>query len=1046
MSYPRSVHGAPAPCPDRGLPPKREEDSPGPPADLPPGSPPGSVLAERGNHPPGPPADLSPGSVLAERYEILERLGEGGMGAVYRARHLLLDTPMAIKVLLRPTDADAQARFLQEARLASRVNHQNTVTIHDFGLLEDGRLFLVMEHLDGPTLTNVVAGRPVGLLRSLRIAAQIARGLQAVHDKGIVHRDLKPDNIFLLRAGTPQEFVKIVDFGIARLAHHPVAQATAPEGALPAPVPTHQGRRLTLPGRILGTPHYMAPEQARGEEVDARADQYALGCILYEMLTGRVPFDHPDSLSAVLLQHLNAPVPSLSQHGQEPFPASIDALVQRLLAKDPAQRFGSMAEVDQALSAEIERLEGPRSRRRTALVLVQTVLLLGIALYLGHRALRPGQTEVTTAQLLELRRRALQVLHDDARASDPGVRLPAIAALGESRDPAQRPPLEGFLLDPGLPVRVQAAEALGKLGDRQAAPALKRAEEQASSPVLLVTLAGARYQLGEASAREVLWRALTDPEPEVRHRAAIQLCERGDAEGRGLLLRLAAQPGLADEVLAGLLVHLVRCGEAAALQRLQALFAASQNRQKQIFYAARLLQAGDERGRAFLRELAGRPGPDQLPAARLLSAPDTPELAPLFRRVLGDRSSTSAARLLALEGLGLCGQRQDAPLLAASLEARQDVAQRQAAALAILRIGLAEPGLLSEQSLALVRNALDDPSSELRSAAALVLGDVPAEGAVVLLAGLLRDAEARVRLSAARALGRRHEQAALEALRGALDDEDDQVRQEALRSLRRIGQTLRQRGAGGLDQQVAPWVQTLQQQGTAREQVLATALLLELGDETQRDRLRAFRTTQDEQARRLLVEEAEGDVELLAGFLSDPAFQVRLAAAQRLAERGDRRALPVLREALEKEGEEALRAHALLARLGESSPEPMALRLPLSSLPEGQRLAVVSAARQLPLPVALDRLRQAARDPSVQVRLAVAEAAAGLPPGPNGPPGRPLLRLLAGDGDPLVRARAQMLLLSLSGSSLPEQALRPLAPRKEPPPALHPPPPKAPAE
>jgi serine/threonine-protein kinase len=252
------------------------------------------------------------GLILGDRYEIQERLSAGGMGVVYKGRHIVLDSPIAVKILLKPQDTEAQRRFQQEAKLASLIRHPNTVYISDFGQLSDGRSYLVMEFLQGPTLSHVLRSGRLSVFRACQIARQIAEGLQAVHDKDIVHRDLKPENIFLIRDGQ-KEFVKIVDFGIALAAPalrmekaETALLATVKQGEQGAEKATAVGAdegteadaqaRHTLPGTILGTPHYMSPEQASGDTVDARCDQYALGCILYENTTPvekvREPFPH----------------------------------------------------------------------------------------------------------------------------------------------------------------------------------------------------------------------------------------------------------------------------------------------------------------------------------------------------------------------------------------------------------------------------------------------------------------------------------------------------------------------------------------------------------------------------------------------------------------------------------------------------------------------------------------------------------------------------------------------------------------------------------
>ena len=199
------------------------------------------------------------GRVFVERYEVVQLLGRGGMGAVYQARHLAMDSQVALKVLRRDASGDLESieRFYREARSASRLQHPNTIRVFDFGQSDDGQLFLAMEYLDGHTLRSEV--RRVGRMdeaRVLHIAEQVARSLGEAHSKGIVHRDVKPENIFLLNdiVGQP-DFVKVLDFGVAR---------------------TVTNESLTRTGLAIGTPAYMSPEQARGEKVDGRSDLYSL--------------------------------------------------------------------------------------------------------------------------------------------------------------------------------------------------------------------------------------------------------------------------------------------------------------------------------------------------------------------------------------------------------------------------------------------------------------------------------------------------------------------------------------------------------------------------------------------------------------------------------------------------------------------------------------------------------------------------------------------------------------------------------------------------
>jgi len=281
------------------------------------------------------------GTTIDGRYLVESVLGEGGMGMVYGGRHAIIDKRVAIKVLRKEaaTDEHAAQRFLAEAKAASKIGQQNIVDITDFGVLPDGHAYFVMEFLDGPTLGRVLQkGGPMAPDRAVGIALQVARGLGAAHNKGIVHRDLKPDNIFVLdREGAP-DFVKIVDFGIARDAS--------------------TKKRLTVAGMVMGTPEYMAPEQASGQEIDHRADQYALGCILYEALTGSTPFRGDNPMQTLTRHVFDTVVPPSKARPDLTIPASIEAVVLKTLAKSREERYANLEELMKALQEIAPSLRG----------------------------------------------------------------------------------------------------------------------------------------------------------------------------------------------------------------------------------------------------------------------------------------------------------------------------------------------------------------------------------------------------------------------------------------------------------------------------------------------------------------------------------------------------------------------------------------------------------------------------------------------------------------------------------------------------------------
>ena len=283
------------------------------------------------------------GQLIADRYEIQRLLGEGGMGAVYLAEHVMMQKPVALKVLhpeLSQHD-EIVARFQREARAAAAINHPNICAATDFGRLPDGASFLVMEYLQGRTLEDVIrAHGRLGTARAVHITDQICSVLSMAHAKGIVHRDLKPENIMLVTWDGDADVVKVMDFGIASM---------RPGGGDESEEDPAQSR-LTRAGVAYGTPTYMSPEQVAGApDIDGRADLYTLGAILFEMLTGRPPFQG-SSITRLMSQHLTAPIPSAREVAPEGrIPPQLDAVLERMLAKEREDRYASADELREAL-------------------------------------------------------------------------------------------------------------------------------------------------------------------------------------------------------------------------------------------------------------------------------------------------------------------------------------------------------------------------------------------------------------------------------------------------------------------------------------------------------------------------------------------------------------------------------------------------------------------------------------------------------------------------------------------------------------------------
>jgi eukaryotic-like serine/threonine-protein kinase len=289
---------------------------------------------------PAAPGALAPGDLVADRYRLVELLGEGGMGAVFRAEHIHMRKAVALKVLLPEltTHPEAVARFAREAVAAGNIDHPNVAAATDFGQLPNGSFFLVLELIEGRSLREELASGRLEPARALRIVSGIVAGVEAAHAKGIVHRDLKPENVMLVERGG-EDAVKVLDFGIARM---DPAASEAESAEKP---------KLTQVGAIMGTPDYMAPEQALGQPVDARTDLYSLGVMLYELLAGHCPFQ--GGAVSVMREHVLSEAPPLPDEVVARVPAGIPDVIRRLLAKDPSERPATAAELRALLDAAV---------------------------------------------------------------------------------------------------------------------------------------------------------------------------------------------------------------------------------------------------------------------------------------------------------------------------------------------------------------------------------------------------------------------------------------------------------------------------------------------------------------------------------------------------------------------------------------------------------------------------------------------------------------------------------------------------------------------
>ena len=319
------------------------------------------------------------GSVIADRYHIIKKLGEGGMGQVFLAEHVKMGRPSAIKIMTpgMMQDADAISRFNREAANASRITHPNVAAIYDFGETSDGLIYLAMEYVEGESLTNLLAhSGTLAPARAASVIRQTASALDAAHERGIVHRDLKPDNIMIARNRDGTDLVKVVDFGIAKAAG----------GA---------GQKVTKTGLVVGTPEYMSPEQLAGDAVDARSDTYALALVAFHVLTGTLPFAGGSAQETMIRRLTDKPRTLSEVHPGAAWPPALEDVIGRALERDASHRPATASEFASGFSRAVEGMEDRSEGATKVLSAVPATRIDGGSSAIGHR---PSATRVTATK------------------------------------------------------------------------------------------------------------------------------------------------------------------------------------------------------------------------------------------------------------------------------------------------------------------------------------------------------------------------------------------------------------------------------------------------------------------------------------------------------------------------------------------------------------------------------------------------------------------------------------------------------------------------
>ena len=1040
------------------------------------------------------------GQILGGKYQIVKRLSEGGMGTVYVARHTGLGALVALKLLKGDGNPLFEQRFVQEAQLASSVRHPNIVYLSDFGSLPDGRSFLVMEYLQGRTLSDAMKQGPFEVQRACMVALQLVRGILAVHAKGIVHRDLKPDNVLLIEQSGVQDMVKIIDFGIAKRAKESSMATTnlGPDGA-PAQgtelthasgsadaadehggdfSPEHAAT-LTRAGALLGTPGYMAPEQIRGGKIDRRADQYALGCILYKLMAGRPIFEGRTSVDLLAMHLMETAVPLREAANRPEISEALEALVMRLVEKKPEKRYSSLAEVEAALLAELQ-LPPERASFTTGKVpgirlgsfptdklprVVQTsrkpLLLAGIGAvvlvtgmlggWLWQR--RSAPVKITESELTSYREQATRRLWEDVRDADPQVRISALSAVGASHEPLALPILSAIAQGSGSDrERSAALLAIGELGERSGATVLSNVLAKASTPFVADAAAQALLIAGESKGVTHFARRMTGKDPVMAMRSAVLLCEH---EYTPAITRLSTQ--LASKQVPEIfeidtLTCLSRAGSIRATELLRGYLSAATPNEKSLLAAERLTKLGLSAGISYLQQLVQDSPTTRLKAAMLLASPVEKSGLPLFREVLAQNSTPLTERAMAVAALAESGELVDLPNLAAHLATEQPPAVRIAAASAILKITSRAPELGRKLDLRWARAGMSDSNWMARHSAVPLLDASAETEATELLSQALQDEKVQVRTRVIQVISRSSSKDALKLLESALKNENAAVREAALRAVVQVTRSAYLQG-GSSASSVQKWLRGLAKSDDETQRAAAQAGRLHLGEDDQWAELKKLKLSADPVLRGLVAYAATSDHELIAQLLTDTDPSVRVTAALHLAQLKDPRGAQILRDGLASGGAQALRAEAGLRNLGEALTGKTTLERLHRSESVEERMAFVETAGSLPASEALTLLSEAAHDVEPYVRRLAAELVAELPDSVELGPRLAVLAHLNRDQSPLVRTRAGVLLSRIlhqtraANSPEPKRVIPPLQrtfqPENEPPVAVETPQPTA---
>ncbi|MFL5582801.1 MAG: protein kinase domain-containing protein [Gemmatimonadaceae bacterium] len=409
------------------------------------------------------------GTVVAERYEVLKKLGEGGMGQVYLAQHIRIKRKSALKIM-HPSmvhDPDAISRFYREAENASKISHQNVAAIYDFGETSDGLIYLAMEFVEGQPLTNLIeTAGPLPARRAAEITRQAAEALGVAHDMGIVHRDLKPDNIMIARNRDGSDCVKVVDFGIAKVADN-------------------EAQKVTKTGLVVGTPEYMSPEQLAGDKLDGRSDIYSLALVAFNMFTGKLPFPSETVQESMIMRLTDRPRRLGEMKPDVAWPPELEAVMERALARDSHHRYQRATDFGRALVQAVSAMPDRMTAAEGGTLVMSTPAVPATLVGRQSPASGAGATAVVDAS------------SRGATVDVPAASGASVAATGEARRRSVAPLVGGGVL--ALALLVGGWVAMSKRGDASVTPGTApAASERDSAAVASATDTGAVPSLRDA--------------------------------------------------------------------------------------------------------------------------------------------------------------------------------------------------------------------------------------------------------------------------------------------------------------------------------------------------------------------------------------------------------------------------------------------------------------------------------------------------------------------------------------------------------------------